>query len=44
MGVIYVFSGAHQQNVADAGLLLAHLKIKMRQQTLTLIFYDCEVE
>jgi hypothetical protein len=32
-----------QQNFAGAGLLLnllVHLKIKMRQQTLTLFFYD----
>ncbi len=32
-----VFSGAYQQNFAGAGLLLVHLKIKMHQQTLTLL-------
>jgi hypothetical protein len=28
-----------QRNFAGAGLLLVRLKIKMRQQTLTLFFY-----
>jgi hypothetical protein len=41
---VYVFSGVCQQNFAGAGLLLAHLKIKMRQQALTLIFYYHKVE
>ncbi len=35
---VYVFSGVRQQYFAGMGFLLAHLKIKMRQQTLTLIF------
>jgi hypothetical protein len=35
-----LFSGARRQNFAGAGLLLARLKIKLRQQTLTLFFYD----
>jgi hypothetical protein len=37
---VQVFSGARQQSFAGAGLLLMCLKINMRQQTLTLIFYD----
>jgi hypothetical protein len=32
--------GGRQQIDADAGLLHVCLRIKMRQQTLTLIFYD----
>jgi hypothetical protein len=34
------FSGMRQQNFAGMGLLLVRLKIRMRQQTLSLMFYD----
>jgi hypothetical protein len=34
------FLALRQQNFAGAGVLLAHLKIKMRQQKLTLMFFS----